>query len=206
MEYKDKDIEQLLAFVGSLNDDVYAEKTSELHTHITEKVIDNLFAQFSFLKEKKILDVGCGQGPALRKFSALGCSVVGISLGDEDCRVCREGGFDVHQMDQSFLRFSDKSFGFIWCRHCLEHSPFPLFTLKGFHRVLQEKGFLYLEMPAPDTACHHECNANHYSVLTQGAWSSLIERSGFVILNKMSIGFESMIGPDNYLGFFVQKK
>ncbi len=200
------DIERLIAFIESLREDVYVEKPSELHTHITDKVIETLFKEFPFLKEKKILDVGCGQGPALRKFAAMGCQAVGITLGEEDCRVCRKEGFDVYLMDQSFLRFDDSSFGFVWCRHCLEHSLFPLFTLSCFYRVLQDDGYLYLEMPAPDTACHHECNENHYSVLTQSAWSSLIERSGFMILNKTSINFEAVIGPDTYLGFFVQKK
>ncbi|MCK5679882.1 class I SAM-dependent methyltransferase, partial [bacterium] len=191
------DMERLLTFIESLREDVYVEKTTSLHIRITDQVIETLFKQFPSLKEKSILDIGCGQGPALRKFAAMGCPAVGISLGEEDVRICREDGFDVCLMDQSFLRFDNCSFGFLWCRHCLEHSPFPLFTLRGFHQILQEGGYLYLEMPAPDTACHHECNGNHYSVLTQSAWSSLIERSGFMILNKTSIDFKAVIGPDN---------
>ena len=199
------DIKRLLTFNESLQNDIYAEETTELHTTITGQVIESLFNQFPFLREKKILDIGCGQGPALQRFTTLGCSAVGITLGEEDCRVCQGAGFDVRLMDQSFLRFADQSFGFIWCRHCLEHSPFPLFTLQSFHRVLQEKGYLYLEMPAPDTVCHHECNVNHYSVLSQSAWCSLVERSGFVVLNKTKIEFEIVAGRDLYLGFFVQK-
>ena len=106
MVYKNNDIEQLLAFVESLRDDVYAEEATELHEHITGKVIDELFMQFPCLKEKKILDIGCGQGPALRKFAAMGCLAVGIALGEEDIRACRNDGFDVRLMDQSFLRFA----------------------------------------------------------------------------------------------------
>ncbi len=205
MEQSIDDIKQLLRFGESLRDDIYAEETTELHTTITCRVIETLFSQFSFLKEKKILDVGCGQGPALQKFTALGCSAVGITLGEDDCRVCRDADFDVRLMDQSFLRFADEAFGFIWCRHCLEHSPFPFFTLQGFYRALQEKGYLYLEMPAPDTVWHHECNDNHYSVLNQSAWCSLIERAGFLVLNKTKIEFETVKGTDLYFGFFAQK-
>ncbi len=48
------DIERLIAFIESLREDVYVEKPSELHTHITDKVIETLFKEFPFLKEKKL--------------------------------------------------------------------------------------------------------------------------------------------------------
>lgn len=63
--------------------------------------------------------------------------------------------------DMSFLPVADGSFDAAWCRHVLEHSPFPYFTLSEMHRILRDDGPIYLEVPAPDTACHHERNPNH---------------------------------------------
>lgn len=82
----------------------------------------------------------------------------------------------------------------------------PFFTLFGFAAILQEGGFLYLEVPAPDTACHHEMNVNHYSVLTKSSWKSLLQRCGFSILWENDFEFKVPAGPDAYLMFVCQKK
>jgi len=109
-------------------------------------------------------------------------------------------------MDQSFLNFPDQAFEFIWCRHCLEHSIFPYFTLCEFFRLLKTKGYLYIEVPAPDTSCHHERNQNHYSVLGKSMWIELIKRSGFNVLDTIDLSFEVPAGPDIYWAFIQQKQ
>ncbi len=108
-------------------------------------------------------------------------------------------------MDQSFLEFEDETFDIIWARHVIEHSIFPYYTLHEFKRVLKQTGLLYLEMPAPDTDCHHERNLNHYSVLTRSAWTSLIERAGFIIADRVSYNFSVIAGRDEYFGFYCRK-
>ena len=45
-------------------------------------------------------------------------------------------------MDQSFLDFADDYFDFVWCRHCLEHSIFPYFTLQEIYRVIKNLYYL----------------------------------------------------------------
>ena len=81
-------------------------------------------------------------------------------------------------MDQSFLEFADNYFDFVWCRHCLEHSIFPYFTLQEISRVIKPEGYLYIEVPVPDTSCQNQTNKNNYSVLGKSMWLDLIKRSG----------------------------
>ena len=69
----------------------------------------------------------------------------------------------------------------IWCRHCIEHSPFPYLTLLEFNRIMKKDGYLYLEMPAPDQPAIQEHKQNHYSILPKEMWASLLIRSGFKI-------------------------
>jgi predicted SAM-dependent methyltransferase len=108
-------------------------------------------------------------------------------------------------MDQSFLDFHDEEFDLIWCRHCLEHSIFPYLTLIEFFRVLKRKGYLYIEVPAPDTSCKHQTNQNHYSVLNKSMWEELIKRTGFDMLVVNNIEFEVVAGTDIYWAFIQQK-
>jgi SAM-dependent methyltransferase len=169
-------------------------------------MIERLEEKWTFAPWTRILDVGCGQGVALELFSARGCRATGITLNAEDARVCRERGFDVLEMDQSFLDFPDAAFDVLWCRHCLEHSFMPLFTLSEFYRVLRPAGLLYVEVPAPDTPCAHQENVNHYSVLGESMWRSLLVRSGFEIVGTGAVALETEAGPDTYWCFVARRR
>ena len=107
-------------------------------------------------------------------------------------------------MDQSFLNFPPRSFDIIWCRHAIEHSLFPLFTLNGFADALRKGGVLYVEVPAPNTSAHHENNPNHYSVFTACVWSSLFSKAGFKIIESLDISLQVPCGPDIYHAFFLE--
>lgn len=186
-----------------LENDLYAEPPSQLHRDITKDMIRRL-ADHIQLEGKRVLDCGCGQGVALEVFREAGAEATGITFG-EDLEICRKRGFDVHEMDQSFLEFPPETFDLVWCRHALEHSLFPLFTLRGFFDVLKADGILYVEVPAPGTSARHEYNLNHYSCFTQGAWLSLFQRSGFDVLDTMDLKFRVACGDDLYHSFFLKK-
>ncbi len=193
------------AFLDRLREDVYPEPPSPLHTDLTRQMWERLQGSVTLPAGARILDVGCGQGLALDLFRAAGHHATGITIGAEDLAACAAGGHEVLEMDQSFLEFEDASFDLIWCRHALEHSVAPYFTLAGFHRALVPGGWLYVEVPAPETACHHETNPNHYSVLGQSAWVNLMQRAGFELLDATRIDLQVPAGPDVYWGFLARR-
>ena len=189
-------------FLAGLERLVYPENPSPLHSEITRRAIKRLAELYPLNGRTRVLDIGCGQGPALAIFQEMGVPAVGITLGEEDLAECRTRGYTVARMDQSFLDFDNDLFDVVWARHVVEHSVFPLFTLHGFSKVLKPGGILYLEVPAPDTDCHHERNPNHYSVLTQSAWISLLQRAGFTVIEVETYSFTCLAGDDYYWGFF----
>lgn len=198
-------VQRMAEFLEKLEYNVYPELPSQLHSDITQRAVARLTELQALHNGIRVLDVGCGQGPALELFDQPGVTAVGITLGEEDIAVCRSKGFSVASMDQSFLDFEDNTFDIVWARHVIEHSIFPYFTLHEFYRVMRQSGILYLEVPAPDTDCHHERNPNHYSVLSQSAWFSLLERTGFSIIDTTSYRFNVMAGNDEYFGFYCKK-
>ena len=197
---------RLVTFIDKIECETYPEAPSTIHTDITCQVLDALLPKYNIDTQARILDIGCGQGPALNILREKGyTSAIGITLNDEDVHVCRKNGHDVRKMDQSFLEFPDGSFDFVWARHVIEHSIFPYFTLTEFARVLMPGGMLYLEVPAPETSCHHETNPNHYSVLGLGAWNSLLKRSGLTVCEEAKFSFTTGMGLDEYWGFVCLK-
>lgn len=195
---------RLDAFLKARLADIYPEPESDLHVRITGMAIDHLASAYGVGAGWRVLDAGCGQGLALKKFRDLGIEPVGLTFG-EDLEVCRADGFEVHEMDQSFLDFAPGSFDLVWSRHCLEHSIFPYFTLSEFFRVLKPGGLAYVEVPAPDTAGAHETNPNHYSVIGRTMWLELFRRTGYVVEETRDIGFAITPGQELYLAFFLRK-
>lgn len=205
MKLKPGDIEKLERFLEKIKGDTYPEPPSLIHSTITHRMVNECLQQYPIPAQSKVLDIGCGQGVALDLFQRAGLRPIGITLNSEDVRICRSKGYEVYEMDQSFLDFDDASFDLVWCRHCIEHSIFPYFTLHEIFRVMKPSGYLYLEVPAPDTSCHHEANRNHYSMLGRNAWIQLIRRTGFELLTVLDITFQVPAGPDTYWAMIQRK-
>jgi SAM-dependent methyltransferase len=202
MKLTEQDIRRLEAFLTRIQAETYPEPPSEVHGKVLDSLFSGLVPQFELKPGARVLDVGCGQGVALERFAALGWQPVGITVNATDLAACRARGFDVREMDQSFLDFEDATFDLVWCRHCLEHSVMPYFTLSQLVRVLKPGGVLYVEVPAPDTAAAHQTNQNHYSTLPRSAWIQLIARSGIPSVTFYDIAIDLTVGPDMYWAFW----
>lgn len=177
----------LEGFLRRIENEAYSEHDSDLHMTLIDKMLPE-FARFIPDRHCRLLDVGCGQGYASLKFKALGYQhITAITLNDEDVEATRNRGIDCYKMDMTFLGFEDKHFDALWVRHALEHSPFPYLTLLEFNRVLKFNGFIYIEMPMPDTPRVLENWPNHYSIFGEKMWSSLFIKSGFHIRVKTSL-------------------
>lgn len=193
-------------FLKRIEGETYPEGITEWHSNLTGQMFNKLIELYNPPKNSRILDIGCGQGPFLELAKSKGFNPVGITLNDEDVAVCRKKGYDVFKMDQSFLDFPDEHFDVIWARHVLEHSVFPLFTLSEYNRVLKKNGLIYIEIPGNNTACKHETNPNHYSVLHKEMWAALLEKTNLIPETVIDINLEAEAGPDIYWAIFCKKK
>lgn len=191
-------------FMRDRQSEVYEEKRTAGHDSITAQVFPRVSALLP--AGAKVLDVGCGQGNALELFKRAGFDAIGIALNERDVEVCRGLGYAVAHCDQNDLsRFDNEMFDLVWARHVLEHSVAPFWTLHEFSRVAKLGAILYVEVPAPETACAHESNPNHYSVLCLPMWFSLIERSGFTVESGTEIQLNTAAGPDKYWSLICRK-
>lgn len=165
---------------------LYDEGDSPMHKTITLEAINSHVEKLNLPKNSAILDLGCGPGYFLDEMKERGyTNVRGITLSEQDIKTCKDKGHRVEQYDISFLPqhkgYEDESIDFIFLRHALEHSPYPLFTLMEYNRLLKQHGKIYIEIPSPDCERQHEFNLNHYSVLGEKQLMALLGRTGFSI-------------------------
>ncbi len=190
---------------------VYSEpEEGNFHTTLIPKMIDKIFKPLQISLDVVILDIGCGQGTFMDEVFRLGYkNLIGITKSKEDLDACHKKNHTAYDCDMSDLFFDSDQIGFIWCRHALEHSPFPFFTLLEFNRVLELSGQVYVEVPAPACVRQHEFNSNHYSILGTHMWLSLFEKSGFKVLENRNVDIQVVVNEtpvtERVLCFLLEK-
>jgi len=114
--------------------------------------IDYLDEKFD-LKNKKILDLGCGFGNHSFLLHEKGASVFAVDIEKEFVEVVslkkKLVDYDISTIvgDGFFLPFKENSFDGVVCTHTIEHIRNPQKFLQEIHRVLRKEGFLYLTLP-----------------------------------------------------------
>jgi SAM-dependent methyltransferase len=179
---------------------MYDEGFSNYHNELTGKMVTTYVDPLNLKKDALILDMGCGPGYFLDEMKNRGyTNVIGITLSEGDTKICEAKGHKIKQYDMSFIPqadgFYDETVDFIFCRHALEHSPYPIFTLCEYNRLLKLKGSLYVEVPAPNCSRKHEYNANHYSILGTAQLDALLNRTGFKVDICNDLKFDMTIPP-----------
>lgn len=163
---------------------LYDEGESELHKKVTSEVYNSYFAPLNIKKDANILDIGCGYGYFLDLAKANGyTNLTGITLSESNAKSARERGHKIEEFDSTFIPqkdgYIDESVDFIFLRHTLHHSPYPIFSLVEYNRLLKQGGQIYIEVPAPNCDRRHEFNSNIYSILEKTQLMALLMRTGF---------------------------
>lgn len=174
---------------------IYDEGDSEFHRQLTKQVVETYVDPIELPKDAHILDLGCGPGYFLDEMKEREyTNVHGVTLSPGDIAICEGKGHAIKKYDLSFLPqkdgYYDESVDFIFLRHALEHSPYPIFSLMEYNRVLKQGSKIYIEVPAPDCDRRHEFNLNHYSILGHNQLAALLIRCGFEIDQFNNLEFD----------------
>jgi SAM-dependent methyltransferase len=174
---------------------IYDEGDSQFHRELTTQVVKTYIDPLNLAKDAKILDLGCGPGYFLDEMKAREyANVTGVTLSPGDISLCESKGHKISKYDLSFLPqkdgYHDESVDFIFLRHALEHSPYPIFSLMEYNRILKQGSKIYIEVPAPDCERKHEWNLNHYSILGEQQLLALLNRTGFDVNVLNSLEFD----------------
>ena len=174
---------------------IHDEGDSQFHKVLTTQIVETYVDPLNLAKDATILDLGCGPGYFLDEMKERGyTNLVGVTLSPGDQELCRSKGHTIKGYDLSFLPqqdgYYDESVDFIFLRHALEHSPYPIFSLMEYNRILKQGSKIYIEVPAPDCERQHEFNLNHYSIFGSTQLSALLVRCGFNIDQFNNLEFD----------------
>ena len=128
----------------------YFEHLSE-HRYKIEPWVHE-YALFTMLKEKDVLEIGCGAGTDAEQFCKAGSNYTGIDLtasGVEHTQKRLEilkHKANIIKMSAHELDFEDNSFDFIFSWGVLHHSPYTKEIISEIYRVLRPGGKMCILM------------------------------------------------------------
>ena len=106
------------------------------------------------IKDKKVLDIGCGDGGISVAFALRGADIVGIDLDPDRIETSVLRAKD-HRVDVKFfidnaekMSLNDNSFDVVVCNALIEHVFNPEKLAREIGRVLKTGGILFLDTPS----------------------------------------------------------
>ncbi len=145
------------------------------------------------IKNKRVLDIGCGNGGIAELFSTHNC-VSGVDVADQ--RKTREADFDFQLVTDETLPFPDQEFDIVISNHVIEHVSDQKLHLDEIRRVLKPGGFAYLATPNKSSPIM-EGHVGNEMVLKYRDMQPLIRRSGF---NAIEYGVDVARRPYDFEG------
>lgn len=100
----------------------------------------------SLLKDKDILDFGCGNSGFLRKAQTISNTVSGVELDERGIELANNNGINV----KSYINCFEEKYDYITMFHVLEHIKEPIVLLQQLERYLKECGSILIEVPNAD--------------------------------------------------------
>ena len=210
---------RLESFIAACSAKAYTEPPDNLafHAKITQDVWDKVKWAVLPADNKSILDIGCANGFSFEIFEKDGFGVLqvtGITCSQQDAQEAWKRGLknvlvlEMHELRDLIAEDAhENGFDLVWARHVMEHSPIPLFLLQEIRQILRPgTGKLYVEVPAPDTACLHPTNVNHFSCFGREGWEGLFDKAGFTPIETFDIQVHVPAGDDRYFCWLLGLK
>lgn len=144
------------------------------------------------LKNKKILELGCGGGEYLRLLRAAGAEAYGLEYAAASVRTCRKDGLKVFKgFVDSGRKLPEAPYSAFCIFSFLEHLPEPGALLSGIAANLEPGGIGLVEVPDFDMmlgrGLFSEFIPDHLFYFTRATLRTMLELNGFELLELNSI-------------------
>lgn len=197
----------------------YSERAGELEDAWNAGFrIERARRRVDFLRESaalaprlKVLEVGCYIGHFLLLAKSLGWHVEGLEPEERTASFARERtGADIHvSFIEEFVKSTEQKFSAVCMFHVLEHLPDPVRTLSDIRGMVEEGGWLCLEVPNGDSCGggnwpqFFNADETHLWFFSERTLGVVLERAGWLL--ERSLVVPAHAGPEGGLLILARK-
>lgn len=148
---------------------------------------------------KKILDIGCGNGNFLYRAQEIGMESYGLETDPMAIKNLEDAGMNVHLGALESAHFPPKKFDYITLNHVIEHVEDPEKLLINIYNILKEDGIVWLALPNPNALGLKIFKKSwkgfhppfHLFIPSQKVLKKMLENSNFVDIQFIPQGLQS---------------
>lgn len=159
----------------------------------------------SYLKDGKILDIGCGNGDFLLEMNYLGWKTFGIEVDEKSSSEARANGLDVITGEINSTRYPHNFFDVIYTNNTIEHLHNPEEILNICNTILKPRGTLIIKTCSSQSLAHYVFKKNyrgleiprHYFIFSPYSLKKIGEQAGFLV-KEIKTSFNQYIWFSSY--------
>ena len=177
---------------------IRAAAFSEEMKDFRRKQFGNFIQKFS-LKEKRIIEIGCGRGEYLSIMQQFEAEAYGLEQSEESVTQCIKNGLNVSTgfVENSDYRLNNAPFNAFFILNFLEHLPDPNLTLRGIFNNLTNDAVGLIEVPNFDMILRKnlfsEFICDHLFYFTKKTLNTTLRSNGFEIIECKETWHEYII-------------
>jgi SAM-dependent methyltransferase len=162
-----------------------------------------------FMKDKKVIDIGCGSGYGTSMLATVATKVVGVDISEEAVQSAKDNyssaKIEFSVGDVSRLQFGDGEFDAGVCFEVIEHIEKPEILLREARRFIKDRGIFIVSTPNGAVKVSSQKNPFHVREYNPPEFQKLLE--GSFPKDKWDIEiFGQFIEGKHYSGFGVAIK
>jgi ubiquinone/menaquinone biosynthesis C-methylase UbiE len=160
------------------------------------------------VKDKSVLDAGCGPGKYAEILISKGATVTGFDISPRMIELAKErnknrGLFFVQDLASPFVKLNDNSYDIIVCALAMHYIEDWNSTIQEFYRVLKEKGQLIISIEHPFFEFNYFNSTQYFNTeAVKCIWKNF---GNPIEVNSYRRPLESCIIPLTNNGFYIDK-
>lgn len=177
---------------------IRASAVSEEMKVFRKKQFNDFVHQYS-LKNKKIIEIGCGRGEFLSIMQEFADESYGLEFSEQSVSDCKKMGLKVFPgfVEKDDYKIKNHPFDAFFILNFLEHLPEPNATLRGIFNNLTDDGIGLIEVPNFDMILQKklfsEFIGDHLFYFTKETLGSTLWINGFEILECKVLWYDYII-------------
>ncbi|MBU4580265.1 class I SAM-dependent methyltransferase [Patescibacteria group bacterium] len=167
---------------------IRASAFSEEMKDFRMKQFSDFVKKFS-LKNKKVIEIGCGRGEYLSLMKQFGVDAYGLEYSEDSVKQCVKDGLNVAKgfIQSDNNKINNAPFNAFFILSFLEHLPNPNLSLRGIYNNLTDEAVGLVEVPNFDMILRNnlfsEFISDHLFYFTKETLSATLKLNGFEVVD-----------------------